>query len=123
MSLCTAVTVHRNGGFFKKEIRMNLFDFVTPDSDGDEDVTALLERDGIRIERIVSSGQSSGWYDQREGEFVALISGEAELEFDSGECIRMSAGDTIFIVPHKRHRVKSTSKEPPCVWLCVFFSE
>ena len=42
---------------------------------------------GPRIERIVSEGHVSPegfWYDQDEPEWVALIRGTAELEFENG---------------------------------------
>jgi cupin 2 domain-containing protein len=38
-----------------------------------EEVTTILaENKNIRIERIISTGQMSGWYDQEETEFVVL---------------------------------------------------
>ncbi len=99
---------------------MNLFDL--PDLPLSEELTTILaESENIRIERIISTGQSSGWYDQDENEFVVLLQGKATLEFDNGESIELAAGDTLSIEPHKRHRVSYTSAEPPCVWLCVFW--
>ena len=41
----------------------------------------------MRIERIVSTGQSSPpgfWYDQADDEFVVLLSGSARLRFEEG---------------------------------------
>jgi cupin 2 domain-containing protein len=87
----------------------------------EELITVLLRNEGIRIERIVSIGQTSGWYDQEENEFVALLQGEAELTWDDGTTTRLSAGDTITIPKHKRHKVSYTSSEPACIWLCVFW--
>ena len=98
---------------------MNLFDLpaVFP---SEELVTVLAESGGVRIERIVSAGQTTGWYDQDETEFIALLKGEAVIEFANGGAAALSSGDTLIIKPHERHRVSYTSSEPPCVWLCVF---
>jgi len=98
---------------------MNLFDLpaVFP---SEELVTVLAESGGVRIERIVSAGQTTGWYDQDETEFIALLKGEAVIEFANGGAAALSSGDTLIIQPHERHRVSYTSSEPPCVWLCVF---
>ncbi len=90
----------------------------------DELVTMLSESINTRIERIVSTGQVSGWYDQSETEFVVLLEGNAIIEYADGrQPIRLTKGDMLLIPPHERHRVSYTSVEPPCVWLCVFMSE
>ena len=89
----------------------------------EEQFTTLCEADGLRIERIVSRGQTSPpgfWYDQDENEFVTLLQGEAVISYDDGSA-KLIAGDTVLIPAHKKHRVDFTSVEPPCVWLCVFY--
>jgi len=99
---------------------MNIYDL--PELPLPEELTTVLaENKNIRIERIVSTGQVSGWYDQAETEFVVLLEGSAVIEFENGKTVALSKGDTIIIKPHERHRVSFTSKEPPCVWLCVFY--
>lgn len=100
---------------------MNLFSLTEKLTD-EELVTVLAQGGCVRIERIVSRGQVSGWYDQDETEFVALLAGHAAIEFQSGETVRLAKGDTLLIKPHEKHRVCYTSSSPPCVWLCVFFS-
>jgi len=98
---------------------MNIFDL--PDLPLSEELSTILAESGnVRIERIISTGQTSDWYDQSETEFVALLQGEARIEFEDRE-IAMSKGDCVMIKPHERHRVSFTSSEPPCVWLCVFY--
>ena len=87
----------------------------------EELVTVLLDSSDIRIERIVSTGQTSDWYDQNENEFVLLLQGEAEITWADGATTKLSAGDTFIIPEHKRHMVSYTSTEPPCIWLCVFW--
>jgi len=99
---------------------MNLYDF-TGISLEQEWIDVLQENGSVRIERIVSSGHTSDWYDQDEHEFVALLSGEAKLLYETGEVAALKAGDTLMIPAHCKHRVVETSKEPICVWLCVFF--
>ena len=83
--------------------------------------TVLTEKSNVRIERIVSTGQTSEWFDQEETEFVVLLQGSAEIEFEDKESVVMTKGDTLLIEPHERHRVSYTSSEPPCIWLCVFY--
>ncbi len=98
---------------------MNLFDIPARI---DEEITEILcKKENVRIERIISKGQTTGWYDQNETEFVALLSGFAVIEYDDGSRVELHAGDTLVIVPHRVHRVAYTSAKPACVWLCVFF--
>ncbi|MCL2407518.1 MAG: cupin domain-containing protein [Defluviitaleaceae bacterium] len=84
-------------------------------------LTVLTQSPAVRIERIVSTGQTTGWYDQAEAEFVVLLDGRAEIEFENKPSVTMERGDTIIIQPYERHRVTYTSINPPCVWLCVFY--
>ncbi len=102
---------------------MNLFDLPRlPVSE--ELVTELAKSSHTRIERIVSTGQVSDWYDQSETEFVVLLEGNAVIEYDDGKPpVSLTKGDTLLIPAHERHRVGYTSIEPPCVWLCVFMDE
>jgi cupin 2 domain-containing protein len=83
----------------------------------------LLARPGLRIERIVSTGQASPpgfWYEQAEAEWVLLVSGEALLRFeDESETRRLRPGDWLLIEPMRRHRVEWTATDAPTVWLAV----
>ncbi|MDI9369877.1 MAG: cupin domain-containing protein [Synergistaceae bacterium] len=93
---------------------------VLPAGELSEDLVAA---GSFRVERIVSTGQSSPpgfWYDQDEDEWVALLQGDAALEFEEGEIVRLGAGDWVFLPAGLRHRVASTSSDPPCIWLAVF---
>ena len=99
---------------------MNIFDL--PEFPLPEELTTILaESEYIRIERIISTGQTSGWYDQTETEFIVLLDGSAAIEFENGRSVAMTKGDTLTIEPHERHRVSFTTSKPPCVWLCIFF--
>jgi cupin 2 domain-containing protein len=88
-----------------------------------ERLETLLDRPGLRIERIVSSGQASPagfWYQQEEAEWVLLASGAALLRFeDETEARRLRAGDWLCIEPRRRHRVEWTAADAPTVWLAV----
>ena len=83
----------------------------------------LLSQPGLRIERIVSSGQASPpgfWYEQADAEWVVLLAGEALLRFeDEPEARRLRAGDWLTIEPRRRHRVDWTDAAVPTVWLAV----
>jgi cupin 2 domain-containing protein len=84
----------------------------------------ILSTPNVRIERIVSTGQSSppeGWYDQDEHEWVMVLQGAAVLSFEHGEEQRLQAGDYLNIPAHCRHRVAWTDPDQPTVWLAVFY--
>ncbi len=91
--------------------------------DGAEVFDTLLEgEDGLRIERIVSWGAASpeqGWYDQETAEWLVVLEGEAELEFADGARQMLVRGDSLYLAPHRLHRVLQTSS--PCIWLTVHF--
>ncbi|MGH7096407.1 MAG: cupin domain-containing protein [Stellaceae bacterium] len=96
-----------------------------PDARAGEIVEPVLARPGLRIERIVSHGQKSPpgfWYDQDEGEWIALLKGAARLRFaDEAEARLLRPGDCLDIAPHRRHRVEWTDPATPTVWLAVFY--
>lgn len=88
---------------------------------------SLLQRPGLRIERIVSTGQASPpgfWYEQADAEWVLLFSGAATLRFADEAAVRsLQPGDWLYIAPGRRHRVESTDAETPSVWLALHFAE
>jgi cupin 2 domain-containing protein len=98
----------------------NLFHDV-PTSAAAEALRVLLQTPGVRIERIVSSGQiSADWYDQDTTEWVLVLSGAADLLFeDEAAPRRLVAGDYAAIAPHRRHRVTWTDPQAPTIWLAV----
>lgn len=103
----------------------NLFADLPPLSDN-EIFTELLAQPGLRIERIVSTGQCSPdgfWYDQAEGEWVVLLQGEAHLRLaDEEEPRRLLPGDFVAIAPHRRHRVESTLAGQTTIWLAIHYA-
>ena len=103
---------------------MNLFENI-PETAPEELVTALLSSKDVRIERIVSFGQSSPegfWYDQEEDEWVLLLEGSATLRFEKGDLVDLTPGDHLNIPARKRHRVENTDQNNRTVWLAVFYS-
>jgi cupin 2 domain-containing protein len=79
----------------------------------------LLERPGVRLERILSAGNSrSGPYDQPQDEWVARLQGRALLEV-AGERVSLGPGQALLLPAHTRHSVIDTSAEPPCICLAV----
>lgn len=89
----------------------------------DEVFEELAERDGVRIERIVSTGHvtpEGEWYDQERDEWVLVAEGEARLRIDGEtEDRALGAGDWIVLPAHCRHRVSWTRTDPPTIWLAV----
>lgn len=98
----------------------NLFDGLPSDAPDAERVEVLAEVGPTRIERIVSFGHTTGWYDQDADEWVAVLAGEAVLEFGDGSTRTMLPGDYEFLPRHRRHRVAATAPDRPTVWLAVF---
>ncbi|HEV8078382.1 MAG TPA: cupin domain-containing protein [Orrella sp.] len=100
----------------------NLFESL-PKQQAEEEFETLFNHPNVRIERIVSTGQCSGpgfWYDYPHAEWVLLMQGQAELQFENESSpTKLSAGDYICIDAHRRHRVVFTQADPTTVWLAV----
>jgi cupin 2 domain-containing protein len=91
-----------------------------PELSGSEASLSLLETSSIKIQRIVSQSYGSPpgfWYDQEEDEWVIVVRGEATLEFEAGELVRMKEGDYVTIPHHVKHRIQQT--DPRTIWLAV----
>jgi len=102
----------------------NLFDDLPCQADA-ELFSELLSAKGVRIERIVSTGQSTPAdkpYDQDQDEWVLLVAGSAGLWIEGeGERV-LRPGDYVLIPAHCLHRVTWTAKDQPTVWLAVHVS-
>ncbi|WP_042264786.1 cupin domain-containing protein [Paraburkholderia heleia] len=102
----------------------NLFAGIDRDA-SEERFDTLVSRDGVVIERIVSTGQASPpgfWYDDAREEWVVLLAGAATLEFEDTAVPprRLLPGDYVHIPAHCRHRVSWTDPSVPSVWLAVY---
>ena len=103
-------------------MKNNIFENIIIDKN-QEQFFELLKNDNIRIEKIVSNGQSSPinfWYKQEENEFVLLLKGSAILEYEDKE-VNLQEGDFINITAFTKHRVKYTNEDEPTIWLAVFY--
>jgi cupin 2 domain-containing protein len=100
----------------------NIFENV-PEELKEELFETILHGKDVRIERIVSEGQTTPpgeWLEQEEAEWVILLSGGAELSFDDGSPReKMNFGDYIFIEAGRRHRVEWTCTDKKTVWLAI----
>lgn len=105
----------------------NLFAELPSTPQPEEQFRVLLARPGLRIERIVSTGQASPpdfWYDQPQGEWVLLLQGEATLEI-AGEALprRLRPGDFVHLPPRMKHRVAGTAPDQATIWLAIHYDE
>jgi cupin 2 domain-containing protein len=101
----------------------NLFDDV-PRALPTERIDVLLQKPGVRLERIVSTAHATPageWMDQDHDEWVVVLRGRAGLRFEGEPAAReLRPGDHVLIRAHARHRVDWTSAEEPTVWLALF---
>jgi len=95
-----------------------------PENLHDEVFQVIAENSNVKIEKIISNGQSSPpnfWYNQERNEFVVLLKGSAELLFENDEHVKMLPGDYIIIPSHKKHRVERTSETEETIWLAIHY--
>ncbi len=94
-----------------------------PDASGGEVAQELVRDGGLKIERIVSSGQASPegfWYDQDSSEWVMVLRGRAGLEIEGEDgVLELGPGDWVDLPAHRRHRVAWTARDEPTVWLAI----
>jgi cupin 2 domain-containing protein len=101
----------------------NIFESIPADIN-EELFSELARGDNVKIERIVSRGHTSpasGWYDQDENEWVAVLKGEAILSFEKAPDVRLATGDHLTIPAHTKHRVSWTTPETETIWLAVHY--
>ena len=100
---------------------MSFFDDL-PQLAAEELFTELLSRKGVRIERIVSTGQSTSEdkpYNQEYDEWVLLVSGSAGLWIEGKGERDLRPGDYVLIPARHSHRVTRAAKGEPTVWVAV----
>lgn len=100
----------------------NIFSNIPPELP-EELFETLLQQDNIRIERIVSKGHhnaANDWYEQVQDEWVLLLQGQAQLEFEHPASIQLlNPGDYLWIPANVRHRVAWTFEYSETVWLAI----
>ena len=102
--------------------KYNIFEQIIVDKN-EEKFFEIFKNETIKIEKIVSNGQTSPenfWYEQEKSEFVLLLEGFAILEFENRE-VELKKGDCINIKAKQKHRVKFTSLNEPTIWFAVFY--
>lgn len=86
----------------------------------------LIDTRGVRLERIVSTGQATPvgeWLVEDWDEWVLLLAGEARLLIEGESMAReFNPDDWILIPAGVRHRVESTSKDRLTVWLALRYN-
>jgi cupin 2 domain-containing protein len=93
-----------------------------PDAREGEVFTPLLERGGVRIERIVSHGQTTPQdapFVQDADEWVVVLRGSAALRIEEQAEVALAPGDHVFIPGGVRHWVTRTDPDAPTLWLAV----
>ena len=91
---------------------------------GMETCATLLRHSTFTLQHLVSRGAASPagfWYDQERAEWVLLLRGQAILQFESGETLTLTAGASLLIPAHSRHRVEHTS--PDALWLALHYQQ
>ena len=102
----------------------NLFELTQSTGLGAEEFETLASLGGMRIERIVSRGQSSPpgfWYDQAHAEWIVVLQGAAHLRIEGEDVKILRPGDSLMLAAHVRHRVEWTDPDSPTIWLAVHF--
>ena len=110
-----------NGNLFGAAIASPVHDAQPGDHERSEQHDALYMSSHVRVMRIESSSHTSTegfWYDQPDDEWVAVVAGDAVIEFDDGTRHPMGAGDWVVIPAHCRHRVAETGEKT--IWLAVY---
>ncbi len=101
----------------------NFFANMPPANTDAEQFITLLAEPGLRVERIVSTGQSSPpgfWYEQAEAEWILLLQGDAGLRFEDESTARhLIPGTFLDIAPGRRHRVEWTASDQSTIWLAI----
>ena len=103
---------------------MNNLYTAIPNTIDKEQFEELLRGEQVRIERILSKGQTSpaeGWYDQQEHEWVLVLEGGAVIGFADGREVKLQKGDYLHIPAHVKHKVLWTDPDHITLWLCVFY--
>ncbi len=88
---------------------MNIFENKELPTLGNEFFSTLFENKNVKVEHIISNSLKNGqWYEQKDTEWVMLLKGSAEIEFETHN-VKLKKGDYLLIEPNQRHRVLSTS--------------
>lgn len=94
---------------------------------GEEVVQTLQRGPDWRLQTIHSSDAASPqgfWYDQEEHEWLVVLRGSATIRLEGPEELRdLSVGDSLYLEPHRRHRVERTDPDPGTLWLVLLWKD
>jgi cupin 2 domain-containing protein len=83
----------------------------------------LAQNKNMRIERIVSFGQTTPentWLKEPRDEWVIVLKGAAELRFQkTPKRVSLKEGDYILIPANTPHRVERTHQRRKTIWLAI----
>lgn len=86
----------------------------------------LISREGVRLERIVSKGQSTPagkWLKGMSDEWVIVLKGKAKLAFETKKSLILKPGGHVLIPAGMRHRVEWTPNRTATVWLALHMAK
>ena len=95
----------------------NIFASIPKEQSG-EIFEILQENQNLKIERIISAGDTTEWLTQEHDEWVLVLQGDAKLEYEE-QSFHLTSGDYLFIPKNTKHKVSYTSKEPKTIWLAI----
>ena len=101
----------------------NIFKNI-PETLKDELFEDIVNSKNIKIERIISDGQTSpkeGWHCSKQNEWVIMLQGEAILSYETEDDIKLNRGEYISIPAFLKHRVSYTSKSEKSIWLAIYY--
>jgi cupin 2 domain-containing protein len=106
--------------------------FPAPDARGEDSrvknifqdtavIESLIETEAVRVERVLSSGQSRGVEClQSPCEWLTVLQGNTILEID-GEEHRLGPGDHVYIPPGVKNRVVWTADYDTTIWVAAYW--
>jgi cupin 2 domain-containing protein len=103
-------------------MKENIYDHI-PQKLASELFEELATGKEFSLKRIVSRGQTTGWSDPDQEEWVILLTGSATLEFEDNHFVELNPGDYLLIPSGTRHRVSHTDLERETIWLALYFSD
>ncbi len=109
----------------KEPMLKNLFSDVTSKTLPEEVFQTLCQGKSFRLERIISSGQTTPeneWLIQSEDEWVILLAGSAKILFEKNKQeYSLKSGDYLLIPANMAHKVTWTDPNNKSIWLAIHF--
>lgn len=84
----------------------------------------IVHSDKMRIERIVSKGNSTPageWYVEDQNEWVMVLAGEAIVSLEHDGEHHLVPGSYLHLPAHTRHQVTWTTPATETIWLAIHY--